>query len=169
MNIPTKFCFQLTQFFQRIRLKTENTIFDIFGPLVSFEKFQSTKKIIFFKNHPMNIPTEFAPVSLVDSEKKIKNRQHSSWHLWVSCLFKFMCFWSTRKKLLLRGPFNEHSYQVLFPTDPVFSKKKIENRKHHFWHIWASCFLCEIPIKTKTSSFLGTIPWTFLPSLFQLA
>jgi hypothetical protein len=78
MNIPTKFCFQLTQFFQRIRLKTEKTIFDIFGPLVSFEKFQSTKKIIFFKNHPMNIPTEFAPVSLVDSEKKIKNRQHSS-------------------------------------------------------------------------------------------
>jgi len=36
MNIPTKFEIQLAQWFQRSRLKTNNTLIDTLGPLASF-------------------------------------------------------------------------------------------------------------------------------------
>jgi hypothetical protein len=53
--------FQLAQWFHR-RLKTDNTLFDTFGAVVSFVYFRSTKNlqnIIFLEDHPKNIPANF--------------------------------------------------------------------------------------------------------------
>jgi hypothetical protein len=50
-----QFWFQLAQWFQR--LKTNNTLFDTFGPLVYFVYIRAKKS--FLEDHAMNIPTKF--------------------------------------------------------------------------------------------------------------
>jgi hypothetical protein len=81
------------------------------------------KNIIFFRNHPMNIPTEFVPIGLVDSEKKIKNRQHPFCLFYVFLInnkknINFLEDYSlnipTNFGLLFRRLFIEHSYQLWF-------------------------------------------------------
>jgi hypothetical protein len=37
----------------------------------------------------------------------------------------------------------------LVPTGPVVSEKKIKNRYHPFWHLWASRFFCVLLINYK--------------------
>ena len=73
MNIPTKFCSNGHQWFQRRRLKTDNTLFDTFGPLVSCELPLNKKKQYTFKR---TIQWTFLPslvqISLAFEEKKIK-------------------------------------------------------------------------------------------------
>ena len=36
----------------------KNTLFDTFGPLISFMYFRPTKQTSFLQDHPMNIPTK---------------------------------------------------------------------------------------------------------------
>jgi hypothetical protein len=51
--------FQMAQWFQKRRLKTDNTFFDTFVRFVSFVYFQSTKNINFLGDYPLAIPTKF--------------------------------------------------------------------------------------------------------------
>jgi hypothetical protein len=34
----------------------------------------------------------------------------------------------------------------------------IQNRKYHFWHIWANCFFCVFPINKKNIHFFEDHP-----------
>ena len=71
----------------------------------------------------MNIPTEFVPIGLVDSEKKIKNRQHPFCLFYVFLInnkknINFLEDYSlnipTNSGLHFRRLFIEHSYQLWF-------------------------------------------------------
>jgi protein tyrosine/serine phosphatase len=72
----------LTQWFQRRRLKTDNTLFDTFGPLVSFKyknvfPNQQQKNITFLEDHPMNIPTKISSNLPTGFREEDKKTQHS--------------------------------------------------------------------------------------------
>ena len=77
----------------------KNTLFDTFGPLVSFVHLRSTKKqkqkLSGISIRPFN---EFSYqvwlqwlIGPVVSEEKFKNRQHHLWHLWASSFFCVYC------------------------------------------------------------------------------
>ena len=78
MNILIKVSSNWPSSFQRRGLKTDNSLFDIVGPL-------------------------------------------------ASCVYLL-------KHKHFREPYNEHSYKAWFQA------------QHHFLYLWASCFLCAIPI-----------------------
>jgi len=92
MNIPTKFWFQLAQWFQKRRLKTDNILFDIFWPLVSVRFFWSPTKIHILSRGPSNdhsYPTQFCS-NWSSSFRKEDYKQTTPFLtplIWSSCFF----------------------------------------------------------------------------------
>ena len=109
----------------------------------------------------MNIPSKFGPIDPVVSEKKIKIRQHSSWHLWETCFFSVR---PIDKIKLIRDPSNEHSYQVWFQLGQWLQRrrlkcKRLQNNAYyngdqviviHVSHLFLNCFFIDDYVKLWT-------------------
>jgi hypothetical protein len=85
----------------------------LFGATCSFNHQIQPYDILFLSN----LDTFYIKIKKNPQQKQINNLYPYIWthpfkHLWASCFFCVWYFWSLKKHLLCRKPYNEHSYQV---------------------------------------------------------
>ena len=68
---------------------------------------------------------------------------------------------------LFRDPPSEHSYYVWFQLT-VISEKKIKNRQHPFWLLWASHFFCILWNNKLEAQWAEPVSLTFHSALRKL-
>ena len=103
--------------FQKRRLKTDNTLFTPFGHLVSFV-YLSTNIFSRGPSKERSYQCKFGSNWPNVVSENIKNRQQLIYPYWPSC---FLC--TSDQQNLFRGLSNEHSYHVWFQFALWFQKR----------------------------------------------